>query len=216
MKRFFITGTDTDCGKTYITVELLKLINQSGQAQALKPVASGATLHEGQLINDDIQQLMAANANPSLVINQWLFASPIAPHVAAKQDNVVMDAASIQSFCEQPQFQAFDSLLIEGAGGICVPLNDDETWVDFLQLSQIPVILVVGIKLGCINHALLSAAMLLQKQIPCVGWIANCLQPQMLACTETIETLMVRMPISLLGIAQYGTSLVLNNNYRLI
>lgn len=217
MNRYFISGTDTDCGKTYITVQLLKLLNQQQhQTQALKPIASGAKRVNDQLLSDDVLQLQAANVNKSLAINQWLFEEPIAPHLAARHEHIMLSVEEIQRFCDQDCFAHFETLLIEGAGGLCVPINSRQTWIDFVQLMQIPVIFVVGMRLGCINHALLSASLMQQKSVSCVGWIANCLQPSMLALEENIQTLTEMMPFPLLGIARYGTSLVLNNNYRFI
>lgn len=211
MKQFFITGTDTNCGKTYITVELLK---QLPNAQALKPIASGAIGQRGCLLNEDILKLQAQNTDSQMPVNQWLFEAPIAPHLAAAQQQIIINATAIYRFCQQPIFNQFDTLLIEGAGGLCVPLNDDETWIDFLKLSQIPIILVVGMKLGCINHALLTEAVLKEKKLPFMGWIANCLDPAMLVLNENIETLQQMMTTPLLGIADYGKSLVLNSLFK--
>ena len=107
-------------------------------------------------------------------------------------------------FCNQSVFTAHDYLLIEGAGGLMVPLNAEETWVDFIRVSQIPVLLVVGMRLGCLNHALLSDAVLQQQALPYVGWIANCLDNNMMALSENIMTLQEKMSKPCLGTVSYG------------
>jgi dethiobiotin synthetase len=198
--KLFITGTDTDCGKTYVTCQLLDYFKaQQRKALALKPVASGCSLINGTLENEDVLNLQRHNSDPSLAINSWQFEPPISPHLAAKAANCRLTAADIASFCLSQQFAAFDPLLIEGAGGLMVPLNEKETWIDFLKLTKIPVILVVGLRLGCINHALLTAAALKANQIETVGWIANCLDKNMLALDENLATLEQKMEMPLLA-----------------
>lgn len=169
MSAYFITGTDTDCGKTYVSCALLNYWKSQGlRAQALKPLASGV-----QGTETDLQRLQRHNTEPSLKINCFSFAPPIAPHIAAELEGEVVSAQSLALFCQQSTFQDFDRLLIEGAGGFLVPLNTKETWEDFVRLMHIPVILVVGIKLGCINHALLTSAYLQNQGLDFKGWIAN-------------------------------------------
>lgn len=198
MKRFFITGTDTDCGKTYVTCQLLDFLNKNYKAQALKPVASGGIA--------DIQALHAYNADPELPINRWCFSPPIAPHIAAARDNQQLGAEDIYTFCASPAFQHFDYLVVEGAGGLMVPLNKQETWLDFLKLSQLSVIIVVGVQLGCINHALLTDLVLTHTpQVPYAGWVANCLHPPTSEDEEIIGTLMLKMHSPLITtVFQYG------------
>lgn len=192
MKPFFVLGTDTNCGKTYVTSQLLRFFHrQKKQALALKPVATGGHLQNGELVNDDILNLQWGNKQ----INRWLFTSPVSPHIAAKQENCEVDMAELVQFCLGEQYSTFDYVLIEGAGGLMAPLNDKETWLDFLIASQIPVILVVGMRLGCINHALLTITALTLNKIACLGWIANCLDETMLALPENIATLKAKMPM---------------------
>ena len=172
MKRYFITGTDTDCGKTYVTASL---VNYFTDAAAIKPIASGCLEIENQRVSSDALQLQK-NSDLSLeVINPWRFKLPASPHIAAKEERVSVSAAEIADYCLNLQLDGVEQLFIEGAGGLLVPLNDDETWIDFLKLTEFPVILVVGMKLGCINHALLTEAVLRSHDIQCVGWIANCI-----------------------------------------
>lgn len=186
MNRYFITGTDTDCGKTHVTTQLLRYIPDS---IAIKPLASGCLEVGGQLVSSDAMRIKEYCDLSLDEINPWRFKSAIAPHLAAKEHGVRLCAKTLADYCFQIKSKTADHLFIEGAGGLLVPLNDTETWVDFLKLSQIPVILVVGMKLGCINHALLTASVLKSNQIPCRGWIANCLDPNMQALSENIETL---------------------------
>ncbi|CEG56842.1 dethiobiotin synthase [Legionella fallonii] len=204
MKRYFITGTDTDCGKTYVTSQL---VNFFANTAAIKPVASGCSFIDGQLVSADAQQLQQ-NSRLSLdVINPWRFKSPVSPHIAAKEDGVELSISEIADHCLNLQITGIDNLLIEGAGGLMVPLNDKETWIDFLTQTEIPVILVVGMKLGCINHALLTETALKVNKINCAGWIANCFNSEMLALAENIETLKRMLHVPLLGITPYSGKL---------
>lgn len=204
MKPYFITGTDTDCGKTYVTCQMLDYLKkQQKDVLALKPVASGCFERNGQLQNEDVLRLKEYNPKTSYPINAWQFPSPISPHLAAKKVGSHLTVTEIAQFCLHEQYTNLDYLLIEGAGGLLVPLNDEETWLDFLKLTQMPVILVVGMRLGCINHALLSDALLKSNQIPCAGWVANCLDNEMLALSENIATLVLKMHMPLLGTIDY-------------
>lgn len=209
MKPFFIIGTDTDCGKTYVTCQLLDNLNkQKKRGLALKPVASGCVERNGKLQSEDVLTLQEHNEDKSQSINGWLFAPPISPHLAAKEVGSRLVAKDIAAFCLNEQFNDLDYLLVEGAGGLLVPLNDEETWIDFIKLTQIPVILVVGMRLGCINHALLTDAVLKSNQIVCAGWIANCLDKGMLALSENIATLSIKMHMPLLGTIPYQGKMV--------
>lgn len=204
MKPFFITGTDTNCGKTYVTCQLLDYLNvQQKKGLALKPVASGCLVRNGQLQNDDVLSLQKHNKNPDYLISGWQFPAPISPHLAAKAAGSSLSVHEIADFCLHRQFDPLDYLLVEGAGGLLVPLNDEETWLDFLNLTQIPVILVVGMRLGCLNHALLTESVLKNNRTVCVGWIANCLDKEMLALTENIATLSLKMKMPLLATIPY-------------
>jgi dethiobiotin synthetase len=204
MKPYFITGTDTNCGKTYVTCQLLDYLHErKQQAFALKPVASGNLTSGEQSQCEDVFLLQQQNRNPSYAVNGWQFRSPISPHLAAKEVGTQLTVHDIARFCLKEQFASLDYLLIEGAGGLLVPLNEEETWLDFLKLTQIPVILVVGMRLGCLNHALLTDTVLKNNRIICAGWIANCLLEEMLALSENIETLALRMHMPLLATVPY-------------
>ncbi|MDI9818801.1 MULTISPECIES: dethiobiotin synthase [unclassified Legionella] len=211
MRRFFITGTDTDCGKTYVTCQLLEfLISHDNDALAIKPVASGCFERDGQWQNEDLIHLQKYNVHSRYSINGWQFPSPVSPHLAAKETGYKLSIKEIAAFCQKEEFDNLDYLLIEGAGGLLVPLNEQETWLDFLQLTQIPVILVVGMRLGCINHALLTDVVLQINHIPCAGWIANCLDPNMLALADNIATLKQKLHMPLLATIPHQGALDFN------
>ena len=210
MKRYFITGTDTDCGKTYVLCQLLADFQKKNKtAIGLKPVASGCSFKNASLCSDDAEKIQKANPDLSTAICQWKFLPPIAPHIAAELADQRLSAEEVTQFCVKPAFNTFDSVLIEGAGGLMAPLNESETWIDFIQLAKLEVILVVGMRLGCINHALLTETVLKQYKIPCFGWIANCLDPNMLVLEENIATLQKRMTIPLIGKVPYQGSLIM-------
>jgi dethiobiotin synthetase len=212
MKAYFITGTDTNCGKTYVTCQFLDYFHeQQQQVLALKPVASGYLAHEEPSQCEDVLLLQQHNRKTSYAINGWQFKSPISPHLAAKEANTKLTINDIAKFCFNKQFASLDYLLIEGAGGLLVPLNDEETWLDFLKLTQIPVILVVGMRLGCLNHALLTDTVLKINRITCAGWLANCLAEDMLALSENIKTLAQKMHMPLLATIPYKGKLLKNS-----
>ncbi len=205
MKRYFITGTDTDCGKTYVTCQLLDYLKKQHKCVlAVKPVASGCFEQDNKLISDDVLRLNEHNGEQSHEISPWRFKPPLSPHLAAEQANVSLSAQEITNFCLDQQFVELDCLLIEGAGGLLVPLNIHETWVDVLTISKMPVILVVGMRLGCINHALLTELALKAHKIECIGWIANCIDKDMLALSANITTLSEKMDLPLLAIVPYA------------
>ena len=186
MKRYFIVGTDTDCGKTYVTCQLIDYFKQNNaRVRAIKPVASGCI--DG--ISDDVQRL---DKHQGISLNEplfWRLKRPISPHLAAAEEGVLLTAERIAHACALCELDTLDYLLIEGAGGLMVPFNQEETWLDFLQLTGIPVLLVVGMRLGCINHARLTDFVLKAHHIECAGWIANCLDPMMDALDDNIQTI---------------------------
>lgn len=202
MRRLFITGTDTDCGKTFISTQLIKFIQKQGfKSQGLKPVASGFRSHD---VKSDVHLLEQVNATPGQSINLYAWEEAIAPHIAAslQQETICTDA--VASFCKSNDFSNLDVLCIEGAGGLMMPLNHSDTWVDFIPKINAEVIFVVGMKLGCINHALLSFDSMLHHNIPCLGWIANCIDPTMAYLEANIDTLKERLPAPCLAINPYN------------
>ncbi|MDR3501619.1 MAG: dethiobiotin synthase [Legionella sp.] len=196
MRRYFITGTDTDCGKTYVTANLIQYFSKSA---AIKPIASGCFEQDNQQVSTDALALQKHSHLSLDVINPWRFKLPVSPHLAAKEEGCSLSVTEIADYCLNLQLAGIERLFIEGAGGLMVPLNDNETWIDFLKITQFPVILVVGMKLGCINHALLTATALKAHKIECAGWIANCIDSEMLALSANIETLTSLLDIPLLA-----------------
>lgn len=213
MKRFFITGTDTDCGKTYVTSQLIK---HFPKAIAIKPVGSGCTEVGGKLISSDAQELVKNNGLNVDLINPWRFELPVSPHIAAEKEDKPIHLTDLVEFCKQFEVPEMDTLFIEGAGGLLVPLNNEQTWVDFLKLSKTPVIVVVGMKLGCINHALLTVSVLKAHNLACVGWIANCLDPNMLVLEENIETLSRLIDAPLMARVPYRGAIQLKDKEKIV
>jgi dethiobiotin synthetase len=168
MKQYFITGTDTGIGKTYVTAQLAQnWIKQGEEVCVLKPVATGciyssakSTPHLGRLISEDALTYERLLPPSSAVYEGWTFEPPISPHLAARQVNCPLTAQEIAHWCQTKWTKHTGVCLIEGAGGLMVPLNEEETWLEVIRLLQVPVIFVVGIKLGCLNHALLTASVL--------------------------------------------------------
>jgi len=190
-RAMFVTGTDTDAGKTYISAALLRhFAAQSLRVVGMKPVASGANELDGVLHNSDVTQLrQASNVQADMRwINPYCFAPAIAPHIAAQQAGVAIDLQQIKQAYEQLCGMA-DVVVVEGAGGWLVPLNGLQTIADLAQLLDIPIVLVVRIRLGCINHALLSVADIQRRGLTLLGWVANCMEDEMPVMQENIATL---------------------------
>jgi len=155
---FFITGTDTGVGKTLITCALLHALAARGRrVVGMKPVAAGAAATVEGLLNDDVRLLREASnvQAPLALINPYCFAAPVAPHLAAEQAGITIDLANIESAFLQLRARA-ESIIVEGVGGFCVPLNRSEDGADLARRLQLPVLMVVGVRLGCLNHALLT------------------------------------------------------------
>lgn len=202
MKLFFITGTDTDCGKTYSTCQLIQFLkSHNRKVHAIKPIASGCfEQKDGSLVSEDeiqLQDALGLTRNNSL--SQWRYQPPISPHLAARQAGESITLDKLLQFCAQASSIPAEYLLVEGAGGLMVPLNEEATWIDFLRASQMPVILVVGMRLGCLNHALLTESAIRSNKIHSVGWIANCLDEHMRALPQNIDTLKQKLKMPLLG-----------------
>lgn len=203
MQRYFILGTDTDCGKTFVT---RKLMDSVANSVAIKPIASGCIEKNGDLLSADAQVLQKNSPLTLEQITPWRFSNPVSPHIAAKEDGMRISIQDIADYCLQFNLPDTKTLFIEGAGGLMVPLNEEETWVDFLTLTKIPVILVVGMQLGCINHALLTGRVLEGFGIECKGWIANCIDPAMLFLKENISTLIKGLKMPLLDTIPFDIS----------
>ncbi len=175
MTAYFITATDTDAGKTFVSTQILQYWNRMNYTTlGFKPVASGCVMTKKGLRNDDALKIaQASNIDiPYEDINPYAFAEPIAPHITAQKDGVIIDIETMTNMIKSYQKQAQYSL-VEGVGGWMVPLTESETMADFAQLLNYPVILVVRLQLGCINQALLTVQAIKQSQLKLVGWIAN-------------------------------------------
>lgn len=188
---YFITGTDTGVGKTYVACKLIEqYVAQGFKVVGMKPVAAGCELVDGVWVNEDVQLLTEASnvKAPAGLINPYCFKEPIAPHIAAQHEGVVISLDVIESAYHQLAELA-DIVIVEGAGGLLVPLDSDLTIADLIARLNIPTILVVGLKLGCINHALLSMEVSTSRNLPITMWVANSLGAEMQACVENTRTL---------------------------
>lgn len=207
---YFVTGTDTEIGKTFIAAALLELARERGlRCAALKPVAAGCSVVDRELVNDDALQLIAASGThlDYRAVNPIALEPAIAPHIAAVQAGVELSAAKLSAHCRNALARDMDFAIVEGAGGWFVPLNDSETLADVcLDLSARP-ILVVGMKLGCLNHALLTAHAIAKAGAEMAGWVANCPGPEMPVFEENVATLRERLPAPCLGVVPHlGTA----------
>jgi dethiobiotin synthetase len=202
-KQFFIAGTDTDVGKTMIACALLsKACEQGLTTAAVKPVAAGCTDTKDGLRNDDALQLLS-HCTMDLYyeqVNPVAFIEPIAPHIAAQKLDYRMRADQLIGYTRGVLMQGAQFSLVEGAGGWRVPINERETLADLAMGLSIPVVLVVGMRLGCINHALLSAQAINSDGLKLAGWVANCIDPEMPELEANIATLKQRLNAPLLGV----------------
>ncbi|RKT58241.1 dethiobiotin synthetase [Azonexus fungiphilus] len=201
----FLTGTDTEVGKTHIACALLHRARSAGHvAVGLKPVAAGT---DATGANDDVVRIRAASSRqlPDAVVNPYCFAPAIAPHIAAADAGVVIDFARIAATVDTARTAA-DFVVVEGAGGFCVPFGVDRNAADLARQLALPVVLVVGMRLGCINHALLSAEAIAARGLPLAGWVANRLAPGMQRFAENLATLEQLLPAPCLGVVPWGTS----------
>jgi dethiobiotin synthetase len=191
----FVTGTDTEIGKTLVSAALLHGFAALGlRAAAMKPIAAGAFERDGEWHNEDADQLDAAAnvALPPSIRTPFMLKEAAAPHIAAARENVSLDIALI---VEAHQFavQQADVVVVEGVGGFRVPLTDVHDTADLAFALNLPVVLVVGMRLGCISHALLSAEAIAARGLHLVGWVANQIDPAMLFPAENIEAIRLRL-----------------------
>ncbi len=197
----FLTGTDTGCGKTEIACGLMAYLRRQGVAVAgMKPVASGADRVEGRLRNADALAIQAGHARPPAydLVNPFLFEPPVAPHLAAEAGGVRIDFERIHR-CGQSLQAGGELLVVEGVGGWRVPLGDDRTVADLARLFGFPVVLVVGLKLGCINHAALTAEAIRRDGAVLAGWVGNLVEPAMLNEAGNLATLKKVLKAPFLG-----------------
>lgn len=199
---YFITGTDTGVGKTLVSCALLQAFAAQGKRVAgFKPVAAGCD-EDGR--NDDVKLLLAASNVQAAYgqINPYCFPHPIAPHLAARHAGVRIEFPRILASWRDLAGLT-DEVIVEGVGGFCVPLNDEQNSADLAKQLDLPVIMVVGMRLGCLNHALLTMRAITDFQLECAGWVANVLDGDMPSLQENIEALRERIGAPLLGIVPY-------------
>ncbi|WP_339674934.1 dethiobiotin synthase [uncultured Zhongshania sp.] len=205
-RHFFITGTDTDVGKTLIGCGLLVAAANKGlRTLAVKPIAAGADSTPEGLRNQDAVMLMEAMTEKMSYqqVNPVLLEPPIAPHIAAEQVGRRVSVAQLAGLCRGAMMQSADFVLIEGAGGWRVPLNGRELLSGLAVELQAPVVLVVGMKLGCISHALLTADAIKADGLRLAGWVANRIDPDMSCFEENVSTLKALLPAPCLGVVPY-------------
>ncbi len=201
----FVAGTDTDVGKTLVAAALLIKCRERGQTAAgMKPVAAGCELRGGRLWNADVAALTAASglALDRALVNPYLFAAPIAPHIAAAEEGIDIDLEHIAGcyarLCEQAE-----AVVVEGAGGFLVPLGGDSDGGHLARRLGLPVLLVVGMRLGCINHALLTQEAIAARGLALAGWVANRVDPGMARFDANLAALESRLRAPLLGVIPF-------------
>ncbi len=198
----FVTGTDTGVGKTRVAVALVHALRTHGlRVAAMKPVSAGSV--PGELNEDVVALLQAANVDADVRdVNPYAFAEPVAPHIAAALASVRIELDVIAAAYARLAAEA-DVVVVEGAGGWRVPLNEHEDMADLARRLGLPVVLVVGLKLGCLNHALLTSESITRMRLPWAGWIGNHLEPAMQQAEENVASLHARMPVPCLGVQGY-------------
>ena len=204
-KGFFISGTDTGIGKTTASVFLMKQLQQQGLSVAgMKPIASGCEVSGNGLRNEDALALMAQASIdlPYDLINPFAYEEPIAPHIAAHNSGRAIDVNTIVENYRQIAAQV-DIVVVEGVGGWAVPINEQQTTAHVAQALGLPVVLVTGIRLGCLNHTLLTAQAIESDGMLCSAWIANHLAPDTAYAAENINYLKKTLPFPYLGAIAY-------------
>ena len=192
----FVTGTDTGVGKTLACCVLLHALAARGvRAMPMKPIAAGATRDANE---DTVALIRAAGRGTPREVTPLLLREPMAPHIAAAREGMVLTLAPVMAAFQRLQAQS-DFVLVEGVGGFKVPLANGLDTVDMARALALPVVLVVGLRLGCLNHALLTAEAIVAAGLPFAGWIANEVDPEMAVRDENVATLRERLAAPLLG-----------------
>ena len=199
-QHLFITATDTDAGKTLVACTLTSLLAKNNKVACFKPISAGCEWQEGELINEDAKllQQMANCQQPLASVNPIAFEEPIAPHIAAQTIGKTINCAQVVEHFNGIAAYSPEIIVTEGAGGWRLPLGNGEYLSDFAQQTQQQVILVVNMKLGCLNHAILTYQAIEQDGLKVVGWVANCIEP-MAYQTENINELIKTFSAPLLG-----------------
>lgn len=203
-RHYFVTGTDTGVGKTLIASALLDALRRTRRVIGMKPVAAGLIDHAGARVSEDVLALEAASnvAAPRALVNPYAFEPAIAPHLAARASGVGIDLGVIARAFHLLTERA-DTVIVEGAGGLLVPLTRAHDFSDLARELDLGVILVVGMRLGCLNHARLTAHALETKRLAFTGWVANVIDPAMSALDDNITTLRETLRAPPLGVVPY-------------
>lgn len=199
----FVTGTDTGVGKTRVAVALVRALQAQGlRVAAMKPVAAGSAPGE---LNEDVAALVAAADVAAELgdVNPYSFTDPIASHIAAQESGVRIEL-DVVSAAFARLAAAADVVVVEGAGGWRVPLNESEDMADLAQRLGLPVVLVVGLRLGCLSHALLTAEAIAACRLPWAGWVGNHVDPLMARQAANVEALRARLPGPCLGVQPFA------------
>jgi dethiobiotin synthetase len=202
MSQIYVTGTDTGAGKSLVAAGLVAALNAAGfPALGMKPVASGCRDTAAGLRNDDAELLQSAGGPPVSYedVNPYAFAPPIAPHIAAREAGARVALAPILAARARLAART-PRLVIEGVGGWMAPLSDTLLQADLVRALDVPVLLVVGLRLGCLNHALLSARAIVGDGLRLLGWVGSTVDPHMLRREENLDTLRERLPAPCLGV----------------
>jgi dethiobiotin synthetase len=205
MNAVFVTATDTDAGKTIISLGLIHSLRRKGlRVAGMKPVAAGAMQHGDDLQNEDAQLLRQADSLdvPYRVTNPYIFEPAIAPHIAAAEADVRIDLNIISERFDRLR-SVSDFVVVEGAGGWRVPLDSKSDMSEIPRQLGLPVVLVVGMRLGCLNHALLTVEAVERDGLPLVGWIANQVDPGMSRQAQNLQTLQDRIDAPCLGVVPF-------------
>jgi dethiobiotin synthetase len=201
MRGYFISGTDTDVGKTVLTLGLMTALKKTGmKVGGMKPVASGCIRTKNGLRNEDALQIQSLSDNdpPYEQVNPYAFVPPVAPHVAATETGIVIDLLEIKK-CYENLLHTVDAIIVEGVGGWRVPFGNGLAVPDLVLSLDLPVILVVGLKIGCINHAILTAEAMIRDGVQLKAWVANEITPDYTTLTPTLEYLNATIPGPMLG-----------------
>jgi|SRR5882762_5678312 len=202
---FFVTGTDTGVGKTLVSCAMLHRLRARGlRALGMKPVAAGVEVTPEGPVNPDVVALRKASSWPAPLsqVNPYCFEPPVAPHLAANAAGVRIEIASILQAFQMLRGSA-DAIVVEGVGGFLVPLNEREDAADMAVELALPVVLVVGMRLGCLNHALLTQQAIAARSLRLAGWIANSIDPQMARFDGNLQALRERIAAPLMGVIPY-------------
>ena len=201
----FITGTDTEIGKTLVSCAILHTLVAGGlRACGMKPVAAGAEMRDGELHNEDADLLIAAGnvRLPRNITTPYMLREACAPHIAAAHEGVAIEAVPIiAAYAEVAA--ASDAVVVEGVGGFRVPFSDDFDSAQMAEQLNLPVVLVVGLRLGCLSHALLTIEAIVRRDLVLAGWVVNEIDPGMAFVDENIAALAARIPAPLLGRIPY-------------